>query len=713
MVRYRHWMSSKMGWLWSCLAALLSFFGLWIGPSHALTVEISDRLQHGTGSATSSKDVGRVLWNVVPGRHPRGHLVFGPYAREWGAQSLTATFYLQAQTLSNRSRASFTLDIYDATSRRVLATREFEEREVEVAQVIGHSLSVDLPMEEGHEIETRLYWHGRQELTLHRVEATLSDIRLGLPQIVNKSGASDERVRQLVEKAVRDLGFQDALQGPNGNDIIFAGKYYLAWLDQTGFAGKMNGFWILNGDPSQLDFLQLERGRAVNSLIAGENGDGVFHPAYNGSEHYEIPDNTPERWQDRDCTRPGEVCNWYSLPEASPIRRTDLKWWSSCGKASVGWGQLFSPINLQQDGQELEVTYESPIKKMGDNHRTFFGGYHGLRCGGDYRFENGEIHPVYLQLGYRLYGDRPYFDRTYRFRQPEGNPDFGRKIWSVIHGLVITELDRSPVTKQFFRHTKMEDTPARTRNLDFSLPTEWSPYPSRSSSRDDVWAWLNQAYSLSTSSADVYGSALRVSMTGGGYHGDNGFCLCRVHGALELGGGVLGGSTPGATPPILRSGASSEIAIKRVEILGDPGALVDRMSWDANDSEFHHRMGRLEGDGWSTFAGEGKGHLVYGPYFRMLRPGVYTATFQLQVDNNSANNRTLAELEIFDANTDEVIASRSLTRRQFSEPGTSRSFELTFDWHGRLGHALELRVKSLGRSYLKVGNIEIMPLNHQ
>src|SRR5262245_46378786 len=70
----------------------------------------------------------------------------------------------------------------------------------------------------------------------------------GLPHIHNMSGASNQRIVTLVRAAIDGLGFDPATgEGPNEHDRFFAGRRYLAWIDQTGFYGKMNGLWALDG----------------------------------------------------------------------------------------------------------------------------------------------------------------------------------------------------------------------------------------------------------------------------------------------------------------------------------------------------------------------------------------------------------------------------------------------------------------------------------
>jgi hypothetical protein len=61
------------------------------------------------------------------------------------------------------------------------------------------------------------------------------------PTLYDCTGVADPaRVNELAERAIKGLGFP-AREGPRGGDYIFVGRYYLAWIDNTGFSGKLNG----------------------------------------------------------------------------------------------------------------------------------------------------------------------------------------------------------------------------------------------------------------------------------------------------------------------------------------------------------------------------------------------------------------------------------------------------------------------------------------
>lgn len=61
-----------------------------------------------------------------------------------------------------------------------------------------------------------------------------------LPLIHDVSGAPSERVNMLIVEAIDGLGLE-AKKAPRSDDRIFVGRWYIAWIDETGFYGKMNG----------------------------------------------------------------------------------------------------------------------------------------------------------------------------------------------------------------------------------------------------------------------------------------------------------------------------------------------------------------------------------------------------------------------------------------------------------------------------------------
>lgn len=125
--------------------------------------------------------------------------------------------------------------------------------------------------------------------------------------------------------------------------------------------------------------------------------------------------------------------------------------------------------------------------------------------------------------------------------------------------------------------------------------------------------------------------------------------------------------------------------------------------WEAEGPQMHHNTGRPETDGWLCQTGidAANQHMVYGPYDTSLLAGHYNAEFSMKVDNNTANNDSVVDIDVRDATTGATIAYKAITRLEFPIASNYTSFFLPFDMpvdH----HSIELRVFWRGTSYTKV-----------
>jgi hypothetical protein len=87
--------------------------------------------------------------------------------------------------------------------------------------------------------------------------------------------------------------------------------------------------------------------------------------------------------------------------------------------------------------------------------------------------------------------------------------------------------------------------------------------------------------------------------------------------------------------------------------------------------------------------------------------GSAQAVFMLAVDDTTADNDVVAIIDINDATTDEVLASRALRRREFRTPQAAERFAVDADLSGRSGHAMETRVWWKDISYLRVDSLSV------
>ncbi len=127
------------------------------------------------------------------------------------------------------------------------------------------------------------------------------------------------------------------------------------------------------------------------------------------------------------------------------------------------------------------------------------------------------------------------------------------------------------------------------------------------------------------------------------------------------------------------------------------------MHWEAEGASLAHKTGRLETDGWLCQVGVDKAndHMIYGPYDTTVPAGANTAEFRVKTDNNTLDDQSIVTLEVNDNTAGQVLASKVITRKQFSVAGDYVTFSVPFALSAD-NHALELRVFWFGVAYAKV-----------
>lgn len=125
--------------------------------------------------------------------------------------------------------------------------------------------------------------------------------------------------------------------------------------------------------------------------------------------------------------------------------------------------------------------------------------------------------------------------------------------------------------------------------------------------------------------------------------------------------------------------------------------------WEAEGPALNHITGRLETDGWLCQTGidAPNQHMIYGPYDATIPSGPNTAEFRMKIDNNTANNDAVVDIDVNNATTGQILASMTITRQQFPIAGDYTSFTLPFTLPAN-NQSIELRVFWKGASYIKV-----------
>jgi hypothetical protein len=521
-----------------------------------------------------------------------------------------------------------------------------------------------------------------------------------LPCVHDFSSASAAHLESLVRRAIAGLGF-GAGDGPNASDRFFVGRHYMAWIDETGFYGKMNGLWRLDGRAGDgLDFAVTDvGGRPVNFFVPGEDGDGAWPAGYPGGEHIEFPNRTPEADDDRRCAS-SDWCNQYGMNEAPDFTDPDIPWWSSCNGGAPSWSERFSAVEETTSAGGVRLVYEGPLVKEADGD----GRWDGDSCHRDWLFADGVRRRVDLRVGFELYADERYVDRLMQFVNPEGNPPFEGPM-SLIGGFVVTDWPGAHYTKRLERWLRPELRDVEDTAHGIVLrAASWTAHPSDPLGGDEVISWLGQPISMSGFDEFVPGRTATLAHFGPSDNDDVGICLCRVHGGIEMGGGLIHG---GISLPIA-GGASSIEARRRLTLGGEPDAVAVHVYEAETDLSHHGDLGRAEADGWSASTGaDDAGHMSYGPYAVDWGERSVQAVFELQVDNNTADDRVVVTVDVNDAAADQVVASREVRRREFRAPSRYQAFAVDASLAGRAGHRMEARVYWHDVSYVKLDRVVV------
>jgi hypothetical protein len=479
---------------------------------------------------------------TIPQNFSDGAFIISPELSQLGAGSGKLTILLKTPQNAAQSEKVATIRIFDTNTNKLISIKELFRNDFSYNNTF-QPFELYFETNEASAIELRVIWHGGTDLSFSTATFEMYRHQPGMPELVNQAGVSNDIAQNLANRALVGLGFNPSdPDGPVKNDLVFVGQYYIAWIDQTGFYGKMNGLWLLNGLAGEaLDFLHLDNGRPVNFLGVAEKGDGQWMENYVGSEHYELPGLMYDEGKDAALYVGREFADWYSVNEAGTIRGKNLSWWTAAMKYRMGFSIYNKPIERTQSANQLYINFESPMTKESDGDLI----KDGDRAHAHMLFADKIRYPFYIRTGYTLYGDRPYFERHYQYRNPAENPPFTTQEvggWHLIGGLVITDY-RSPYNykvglNKFVRLNEFAVS---------GLPVDqWANVAPQQNGPPDVLWHYGQSYTMSNNATFEAGNAIHVSAQSTGSRiVDMGGCTCFVHGGLEIGGGVMGG---GALP---------------------------------------------------------------------------------------------------------------------------------------------------------------------
>lgn len=117
---------------------------------------------HNTGVADADG------WAANTADHDEGHLLYGPYVADLAAGPQTASFELLIDVVNASDDVVATIDVFDATAGRTLATRDLRRSEF-VADRTYRIFNLDWSQTAGNRMEFRVYFHRRSYVRVRTV----------------------------------------------------------------------------------------------------------------------------------------------------------------------------------------------------------------------------------------------------------------------------------------------------------------------------------------------------------------------------------------------------------------------------------------------------------------------------------------------------------------------------------------------------------------
>jgi hypothetical protein len=130
------------------------------------------------------------------------------------------------------------------------------------------------------------------------------------------------------------------------------------------------------------------------------------------------------------------------------------------------------------------------------------------------------------------------------------------------------------------------------------------------------------------------------------------------------------------------------------------------LSFSPTGPDGYSSTGRAWGDARYVLYNDAKNYLTYGPYTTLVKKGRNRAVFNLAVDNNTADNKNVATIDVYSRTEQKKLAVKNINRKDFRYAKTVQAFTLDFD-NNLDQNSLEFRVYFNGATYLLHLNTEI------
>jgi len=131
-------------------------------------------------------------------------------------------------------------------------------------------------------------------------------------------------------------------------------------------------------------------------------------------------------------------------------------------------------------------------------------------------------------------------------------------------------------------------------------------------------------------------------------------------------------------------------------------------TFEAEGAGMGHQIGRAITGGWRAMVTDAVNQFsTYGPYTTSLPTGPLVARFWLRVDNNTADNAGVCQIDVNDFDGGTLLAGPvTITRQQWTQANVYQAFDLSFTNPGN-NHRLEFRTYYLGAAQLDEDKIDI------
>ncbi len=130
-------------------------------------------------------------------------------------------------------------------------------------------------------------------------------------------------------------------------------------------------------------------------------------------------------------------------------------------------------------------------------------------------------------------------------------------------------------------------------------------------------------------------------------------------------------------------------------------------TFEAEGAGMWHQAGTVIAGGWRITVANPNKFSTYGPYTTALTAGPLTARYWLRVDNNTADNTTICQLDVNDADGVLLAGPVAITRQQFTQANVYQAFDVNFVNPGN-NHRLEFRTFYIGNAQLDQDKVDIL-----